>query len=282
MENRGRWFRHRLVELIVPGEITVVLTVVFYSLLVGKISFGKILISLASGLGLEAFLPDGWMFIQLWFLTYIIVCYATVPWIQKIDVKRMRPLAFWGMLGGMTVLLQGTGSLLSLRFGFPSLSWGVLLRFYLAYFVFRRYPIESKTCRKVMTALSVVSAALIAGVSFVRYGIAPAGGGTGAPAELFFIYTQTFAGTVLFYWLFQAFNKARPPEIILEISDRYSFPVYLTHCLFIGYSTSVIDKAPGVGSGILLALGCTAIASVILEYLNRLAHRLIKRGDKSG
>ncbi|MBQ7170777.1 MAG: acyltransferase family protein [Clostridia bacterium] len=177
MENRGRWFRHRLVELIVPGEITVVLTVVFYSLLVGKISFGKILISLASGLGLEAFLPDGWMFIQLWFLTYIIVCYATVPWIQKIDVKRMRPLAFWGMLGGMTVLLQGTGSLLSLRFGFPSLSWGVLLRFYLAYFVFRRYPIESKTCRKVMTALSVVSAALIAGVSFVRYGIAPAGGG---------------------------------------------------------------------------------------------------------
>ena len=277
VENEGKWLRDRLKKLIIPSEITVFFTILFYSVLIGKIGAKKIVFSVLAGLGLEAFLPEGWMFIQLWFLTYIFVCYASIPFIQKLDVKTMSSIAFWGMLCGMTFVLQSIGSVASILFGFPSLSWGVLLRFYLPYLLFRRFPIESVTCKRVVVGFSIVSAVLLAMTFFVRYAIAPTQGIIGRTAELLFIYTQTIAGTVLFYWLYQLLSKNHISRKVLLFSDQYSFPVYLTHCLFIGYSTSVIDRSSNVVVGVAFALICTMLSSLILNNLMRLVEKSIHK-----
>lgn len=85
---------HRYKEIVIPSIITVIATLVVYSLCIEVPSVRIIVYSLLSGLGAEAFVPDGWMFIQLWFLTYILVCYLSVPFIQKIQVRDMSELRF--------------------------------------------------------------------------------------------------------------------------------------------------------------------------------------------
>ena len=263
----GGWLAHRYKELAIPSVLVTLLTLIVYNTFIGNLPRETVFYSLLSGLGLEAFVPDGWMFIQLWFLTYILVCYITIPIIQIINVTRMSEFTFWSMIIVTTLVLQGLGTGVSLMWELPVLSWGVLFRFYLSYMLFKRYSIKSDKCRKCMVILSVFSIVLIGVVVYVRYIWSPQGL-LGSVAELLFIYTQTLAGVVLFYWLYQLFSKIDMNEKMLKLSDKYSYTVYLTHCLFIGYSTSVIDRCPNYFIGILVALVCTAVASVLAEKVS--------------
>ena len=258
-----RWFTHRYTELIIPCLLVTVATLIIYSVFIGGLSKEIIYNSLLSSLGLEAFVSDGWMFVQLWFLTYILFCYFTVPFIQKINIRNISETLFWVIIVGITLILQGLSSTVSLMTGLPILSWGVLLRFYLPYFIFKRYSIKSKKCASVMLVLSTVSLLLIVVTIFVRYWIPV--GIMGAIAELFFIYTQTLAGIALFYWLYLLLERVKFNERFLVISDKYSYAIYLTHCLFIGYSTSLIGYFSNIYLGIIVALVFTCISSILVE-----------------
>lgn len=271
----GGWIAHRYKELAIPSIVVTIVTLVVYNFFVKNLSVERVFYSLLSGLGFEAFVPDGWMFIQLWFLTYILVCYITVPVIQRINVSQMSEFCFWGMIVGATLIFQGIGSGISLIVGMPTLSWGVLLRFYLAYMLFKRYPIKTEKCRKCMMLLSGLAILMIGVIIYVRYIWMPQGV-IGSVAELLFIYTQTLAGIVLFYWLYVLLSHVNVNEKLLELSDKYSYSVYLTHCLFIGYSTSVIGRCSNIYIGILAALLCTAVSSILLEKISGLIKRKIK------
>lgn len=63
--SHGGWMLHRYKEIVIPSIITVIATLVVYSLCIEVPSVRIIVYSLLSGLGAEAFVPDGWMFIQL-------------------------------------------------------------------------------------------------------------------------------------------------------------------------------------------------------------------------
>lgn len=256
---------HRYREIVVPSMITVLATLAVYSLCI-EIPSGKIIVySLLSGLGLEAFVPNGWMFIQLWFLTYILICYLSVPFVQKIRVREMPELQFWGGLLLATAVFQGGAMLIKAVLPIPTLSWGVLLRFYLTYFVYRRYT-DCNARKKVYRWMTALSAALLPIICFARYILCP-DGTLGAIAELLFVYTQTIVGTVLFYSLQVFFQKHPIHEELRKISDKYSYAVYLTHCLFIGYSTSVLFKFGNIAVGIVVAIFLTAIASFLLTIV---------------
>lgn len=261
----GRWLLHRYIELAVPGVLVSIGTVFVWRIARGPLPVSVTVSAILSGLGMNIFVPHPWLFIQLWFITYILLCYATVPFIQKIPFDKMSFVKFWGLLVGATVLFQGFGAILSLGFGIHLFSFGVLLRFYLSYSIYRRYGIETASCKKTICFISVCSVALIAVTSYVRYCLPPSFDPFISGArELLFIYTQTLAGTALFYWLYRLFSRVKPRVRLLNLSDRYSYPVYLTHCLFIGYSTSVIGRFSNLWVGIAAALGCTAVASVIV------------------
>ena len=268
-----KWFTRRYLELIIPSLFTVMVALVAFGIRWG-VSGKHILYSIFSGLGFEAFVPDGWIFMQYWFLTYILFCYITVPLIQKIDFRRMNTFMFWGLIGVFTILTQGITSAVGTVTKLPLLSCGVLLRFYLPYSVFRRYDINSKECTRVMCVFTIISLVLVVAACFLRYGVKLIGV-WGAFHELFFIYTQTISGFVLFYWLYRAFSHLQVHTRLIRFIDSYSYPVYLTHCLFIGYSTSIIDRFDNRLLGIVIALMCTAAASFIVLHATKPIKSLI-------
>ena len=271
--NEG-WIWHRYKEIVIPSIITVIATLVVYSLCF-EIPDKKIIVySLVSGLGFEALVPNGWMFIQLWFLTYILFCYLSVPFIQKIKVRDMSEIQFWGMLVASTAVFQGGAMLINRVIDIPTLSWGVLLRFYLPYFLYRRYGGNNRQ-KKVYEWMVLVSIILFIITCFARY-VVHFDGVAGAIAELLFIYTQTIIGTVIFHFLRNFFQEHRISEKLLKLSDKYSYSVYLTHCFFIGYSTSIIFKCRSVVVGTVMAILLTVIASVFVTNITTQIKKVMK------
>lgn len=226
--------------------------------------YGKRLIyCILCGLGFEAFVPDPWVFIQLWFLTYILICYITLPFIQKIEINKFTEKEFWGGVVAVSFIMSGALSTIH-----SPVSWSVLLRFYLPYAVFKRYDISSQEIKKVIKAFGFLVIPCLLSTIALRYFIS-ADGVLAKAAELSFIYTQTILGFILFYVLYQLFGHVNTKKVFIRITDRYSYPVYLTHCLFIGYNTSVIDVFENRLIGMAVALALTMISSSIVLVLTK-------------
>ena len=262
------WYKHRYFEIVMPAIIVGMFTVLFFAL-AGDMTTQKFSAAILSSVGLEAFFNDSWMFKQLWFLTYLLIFYLSLPLLQKINCKCKSEFKFWLVFGAIAVAIQVVSLIIESIVNVELLSVGVLLRFYLPYFVFRRYSMGSGLLRKIMNFFSLLCVPAVLIASYVRYLVQIEGIG-----EIIFVYVQTFVGFVLFYWLYQAFVGLKNYNNLLLLSDTYSYSIYLIHCLFIGYKTSVIKAAPNVVIGIILALLLTAISSIALGFLTKMIRKL--------
>lgn len=262
----GKWLLKRFRDLLVPSLLVGLCTLVVF-FLTGHRDYSRIGDTLISCLGLQVWSNDSWLFVQLWFLSYILFCYLTVPLIQKIRCRDCSNVKFWTILISFTIGTQVLVYLLESFLHITLLSVGMLLRFYLPYFLLRRYDIHSKPLRKTMYWLSGASCLAVAVTCVCRYTeLAPL---PDTVRELVFIYTQTLVGTVCFYWLYHGLSHIQIKQAILTLSDTYSYPVYLTHCLFIGYSTSVIRAFNYSVYSVLLVLLLTAVASFGIQKATR-------------
>lgn len=262
----GKWLGKRFRELLVPSLLVGIFTLIVF-FVTGHKDLSRIGVTLISCLGLQVWCKDSWLFVQLWFLSYILFCYITIPLVQKIPCKNCSDVKFWGILIGAVIAAQVMIFLLESILHITLLSVGMLLRFYLPYFLLRRYNIHDKQLKKTMCVLSAFGILAIFATCLCRYtGMIPL---PDALKELVFIYTQTLVGTVCFYWLYQLLSYVQFSLSVLRISDTYSYPIYLTHCLFIGYSTSVIRAYNYTIFSVLLALLLTAVLSVGIQKLSQ-------------
>lgn len=258
-EVRKKWLFRKYTDILVPSLTTVLFAILIFGLCGVEITGTRAMSSILCGLGLEAFVPNSWVFMQYWFLTYILIFYTAIPIIQKIDFKKFREKTFWAGVFLITIAMQGILSAIN-----SPISWGGVLRFLLPYAMFRRYDAEN--LRKTVKVMTIIAIPCVIADCYVRYFVVPAGIGASV-AELAHIYIQTLAGTSCFYWLYDFFGKIKVKKKLLKITDRYSYPVYLTHSLFIGYSTSIIDKFENRFVGTVVALLLTVVASVLLSVI---------------
>ncbi len=265
IKNSVSWFKKKYIEIVIPSFVVVVLTLLVFFSLVETVSTNNVINSLLSGLGFEAFLKDSYKFKQYWFLTYILIAYLLVPFLQKIKVKDISNFVFWVGLIVSTILIQVFFALLSFL-DIPSISYGVMLRFILPYLVFKKYCDDIFSYKKLMIFLSYIAVFALVMVCFIRYFDYIIG--MEAICELIFIYTQTLVGFVAYYWLYKLFSNKRFNAKLLSYSDKLSYPIYLTHCLFIGYDTSVMFSVGNMWIGIILALFLTLISSVVVVWIS--------------
>lgn len=264
------WLFRRFRDLIVPSFLVGAIVLVIY-FCCGYRRYDRIWDVILSCLGFQVWVKNSWLFMQLWFLSYILFCYLTVPLIQRIQCNNCSNIRFWILLIGASAGLQIITYTIETILNIKLLSAGILLRFYLPYFIFKRYDLCGDSLRRIMRILSATSLVAVCVTCLCRYTnivYLPE-----SIKELMFIYTQTLTGIVVFYWLYHGVSCIRIPQSLLNISDTYSYAVYLTHCLFIGYSTSIIRACNYSAPGVLLALLLTAVASIGLQKLVQLLLR---------
>lgn len=269
-----KWYLHRYLEIAIPSLIVgIAVLAVFY--FKGSLNADKIIGTFLSCIGLQVYAKDSWMFVQLWFISYLLFFYLTVPLVQRIKREKASAFKFWSIMAVSVIVLQAVSVVIETVTGITLLSTGILLRFYLPYFVFKRYDITGDKIKPVMYLFTAFSAIALAGICWVRY--TPNIGIPESVAELLFVYVQTIVGFTLFYWLYRGFAWAKEYNTLLKLSDKYSYEVYLTHCMFIGYSTSLIFAAKNIVVGIFAALAATVISSVVLNYLSSIIKKPLKR-----
>ena len=274
IKDKVNWYIHRYTEIVISSLIVGIITIIVFTLN-GTINSTKIIGCLMSCIGLQVYATNSWMFVQLWFLTYILFFYLTLPFIQKISCKKTSTIKFWSVMIISVISSQILSILIERSIGITLLSTGILLRLYLPYFVFKRYDINGNEIKPFIYLCTVISAISIPIICILRYTDL-----IGIPkniVELIFIYVQTLAGFTLFYWLYRFFAFVKSYNIILKLSDKYSYEIYLTHCLFIGYSTSLIFKFNNIFLGIAVSLLATFISSIIVNYLSGIAKKPFKK-----
>lgn len=269
-----KWYLHRYLEIAIPSLVVGIVTVVIFSLK-GNMRADKLWGSLLSCAGLQVYAKNSWMFVQLWFLTYLLFFYLSVPLVQKIKCKEASEFKFWSIMIATVIILQVACVVLETITGITLLSVGVLLRFYLPYFAFKRYGIMGERIRPIMWLFTGISFITLGVVCWVRY--TPNIGIPASVAELMFVYAQTVIGFTLFYWLYNGFAKVKTYSRMLKMADKYSYEIYLTHCMFIGYSTSLIWNASNIAVGIAVALAATVISSVALNYISSMIKKPLRR-----
>lgn len=274
--NSKRWFIRRYATIAVSSLITGVLSIFVFSFL-GMMNPNRISNTLFSCLGFQIWTSDKWIFQQLWFLSYILFCYLSIPVIQIIPCEKWSNTRFWINLCIGIVLAHTLTLVLEKLIGIELFSMGILLRFYIPYFLFRRY--DNKQLRTIFKIASIPSILCIAIAATVRYTdffrLSP------AISELVFIYAQTISGIVLFFWIYLGVSKLSLSTRVLRLSDSISYEVYLTHCLFIGYSTSLITYFNFKVEGVLFSILLTIISSVVVHFLSSKAFELLKLNVKA-
>ena len=159
-----KWICHRYAEIVVPSLFTTVCALFVFSAFGIRIYRARIIYSALCGLGFEAIVPEPWVFMQLWFLTYILICYITLPLIQKINFKKYGEKTFWIGVVAISAVMQGIVSLTN-----SPISWGGMLRFYLAYAVFKRYDMNSAEMESVMKKLGFLGIPCVLIIIVMKY-----------------------------------------------------------------------------------------------------------------
>lgn len=272
--NVYNWYIHRYSEIAIPSLILGIITIVVFTFK-GNMDISKATGSLLCCLGFQVYSQNSWMFIQLWFLTYILFFYLTVPLIQKIKCEKVSPIKFWSIMAGAVFVAQILSVVIERVLGITLLSVGILLRFYLPYFAFKRYDINGTKIKPLMYIFTVLSVIFVFFICWIKY--TPDINISNGIKEILFIYVQTLVGFTLFYWLYKFFVIIKNYNVILKLSDKYSYEIYLTHCLFVGYSTSLIYACSNVFVGIIAALLATAASSVLLNILASNAKKPINK-----
>lgn len=261
-----QWYARRFIEIIVPSVLVGLCTVAYYSLH-KPLTLANFWSMIMSCTGLHILTEKSWYFAQLWFLSYILFFYLTIPLIQKIPCKQGSEAKFWSLLLGTIAAAQVFTTVAERLTNIPMLSAGIMARMYVPYFVYRRYEINGTSIRPIMYISTILSIILIPVTCCIRYcasSFLP-----DSVAELLFIYTQTLAGFTLFYWIYQALSGLNNYTWLLRLSDKLSYEVYLTHCLFIAYQSSLIYNLRSKAIGILLALLLTLLFSIAIHYLSK-------------
>lgn len=218
--------------------------------------FIKILLGLGSFTGLVPMLS------HTWFISYILLCYLITPLLQIIFKKEKHQFKKLIIFLAICQILYSTRIL-------PTVDAALVAAYVMGYF----YAKCCKTKKKkiVFEITSVILMFLILPIKMItRYNLfdnIPEILKTNAP--IINSWSHTFLGITIFIFLYKILSKKNIQENkFLNLSDKYSYHIYLVHQIFILYNLSVLSLTPIIWVNIIIALLLTVIFGIILYTIS--------------
>lgn len=89
-------------------------------------------------------------------------------------------------------------------------------------------------------------------------------------------YHHALCGIVLFLIMKNIFKKVKHNKV-LELSDKYSYYIYLVHQLFILNDYSFLNKTNSLFLNIIIIIILTLVSAIVLHYITNKINYLIKK-----
>ena len=273
------WLARKYCEITVPSVFVAVIATVVIALLTNE----KVYIGTAAleAFGLGGFLGFGWKFVQLWFISYILLFYVLLPMLQLVPWERGSTIVLLGRLSVVAVICYGISAVLWFL-KWPHLSPVYIICVVAAYALSKRAIQAEWKIEKQVAICAIPVAVGVAVACLLRYGNLPFVAEIPFfqdAQETIYLYVKAALGIELFFALYCPLRRRNLQKLswLWKQSDRISYPVYLTHCLFIGYSTSIIRLFDKSFFGVMIALTLTMISSYVVYYATAPVLRLIGR-----
>lgn len=205
---------------------------------------------------------------HLWYIEYILICYLLTP-VLAVLVGKTEKL-YWVKYITVCVLMVAVGQIVTL----PFYSWFrfdcvacYMTGFYAAVFRKRYGPVLSRRVSRVLIALAIAANALRICVRYVFKLDIPGFG-------LYERYAHLLLGAALVLVILVMFGALKE-NIILKLSDRYSYPIYIVHHLFILSPFSLMEITRIHPLNWLMVIAATCICAAVLELLSNKVNILL-------
>lgn len=266
-----KWYKKQFTKILLPLFILQIIILIIDHFLF-NITYSKYQI-IANMIGLGGFYGPFPILSHTWFVSYILICYLITPILYNIGFHSMKPYKAFKLLFIIALILI---AFQYFKVTYINAAW---LYNYVLGFFFADYFIKQKRNYKSFTSF-IISLTILTLIPrlYIQYG--------NINLPNFIIDNQTYLynwnhiliGTSLFIIMYSLFNKIKIPKLkILELSDKYSYFIYLTHQIFILNYLSILFFTKSLILNILLILFISILSGIILYLLTSLIKKLTSR-----
>lgn len=270
--NCKAWYKSRFKKILTPYYVYIgIVSIVYFIFFRDLFNIRSLVINI---LNLQYFKTGITGLSHLWFITFIIICYLITPILQEIynNYSSKNEFVYWCQLGVLILYLQALNYV-----GFINISVANLSCYILGYFISRRYiyaknkdtknmfNIGSVGCIFVLIAICSNAAKIIMKYKLYMYGK--------YSISLFYDYAHSLLGIGLFFalmFLFYIIRNTKNKIIVLiaDLTDRYSFTIFIAHQIYILGKFSLLDLTNNIYLNIAIALIVILFSGVILNLIS--------------
>lgn len=273
IDNAKEWYKKQLRKIVVPY---VILCIIFMAVLylyenMGLSQYNKFYL-FGKLIGFQAWIGTIPYLTHTWFVSYIILCYLITPFLQNIKAKKIGSIL-------IDVLIFTLFCQLAASYGIINIDASYIMLYLFGYF-FRKAEDSKKEENKLTIFFCVLMIITLPIRILVQYynnltilkvldyvHVIPA---------IFISYHHALLGIVLFLIMIKLFRRIRYNKF-LEISDKLSYFVYLTHQIFILFAFSLLDITDNLFINIVLILFAIMVSSVGLYYISKFVNFIINK-----
>lgn len=205
---------------------------------------------------------------HLWFISYILFCYFITPYLSGLaeKMKKLKWPMFLLVFGFMSCFLSDIFLVFGSRFRFDRI-FCYLFGYFAAVFMQNYKP----SIFKILTCLLAILTVFMNAVRIYYTYVSPR---TSERFDLFVKYAHAFLGisiALLFVVLFKNLKR----NAFLDLSDKYSFFIYIVHQFFILGPFTLMDLTNNPYLNIFIVIVAVLISAVILKYLVSIVEKVI-------
>lgn len=213
-----------------------------------------------------------------WFISYILLCYLITPLLDRLDIQNYSNVKFYFFLAIWLVV-----PFIFHLFGITSINPAWLFNYILGY-CYGAYSLKHSNKEKwfFISSFSIATILLLVFRVFMQYNINEFI--TKLPtivinnSEYIKNYSHVLLGSWIFIIFYEIFSKIKiKRNFLLDVSDKYSFYIYLTHQIFILFHMSLLRITDYLFLNIILILMASVGSGIILKSFCNLLEKIIKR-----
>lgn len=211
---------------------------------------------------------------HLWFVQYILICYLLLPYVSFL----LRAIDDVHQMYGIVVVVGLLAALQFIGFTFNGYDMNPNRVTCFVFGAILASLKEKKRILKWMTKIICMVAIVLNAIKI--YGVYIVQIKNNLIFDLFVKYVHGLLGIaifLLFYWLFENTKS----NVILKISDRYSYYIYLGHQIFILGPLSLMKLTSNTVINIVIICGCILTVGILLEKGVLLINALINTVNKN-
>lgn len=268
--NTLEWLKKQFKKILLPYYIYISIIIIFYLIFAREyLSIWNVL-SLFFNLQLVIQAPIGLG--HFWFIPVILICYLLTPLLQKI-LKDNDKVGLKQCV--ILLIISGIFEVLFLQ---NFINTGIcnvmcyILGYVISYMEVRETKIRN-TLSWIIIALAIISNSMKIFILPDNYNIL-----ISVILKILIFNSHILLGSALFIIMLKLFKNISTKlslklKNILDIIDKFSFNIYITHHVFILGPLAIISITPNIVINIIIILCCTVISAYLLEHTTKLFKR---------